>query len=504
MSLPVLEHSRLKSRNYTSWYNARKELLQHYNTCTDFTFLSCKVIPKQPLLQLQQSSLEKDVAVYEGESVTVQAQLTNISTIHITSIKVQLADNVTSYQQGLLSQEGTRPLLAYELELDMQRLPVMRMKTDIGCLNIAPDETLSLVVICYGKPGLTQGALNVEYASLPLNDITAPVDRFYTRELEIPFTFNVTACLRCRGWNLLEMPRSVEHWLRQDKRSDGRVSSDHSNLIAAFAQHGDGTTCLLELEIENLSHNQAFKAVFNSSVGNGYSTEGQLEPNTSIRMLLPISRIRLPEEQVSKRIPAPSSRQFVVDKDVLPEGELKRFWYREELLRNVKLTWHEAGSDRFGDCSLRHLRLSEGMLSTLQLSELPLTVEVRQEGELCSQDDHVRWVVKENVFTELSFSVKNLNTRQVTMSAGIEIYAAEHQTVNSLRNVIIDGSPAVLLQPLAAGQEVDRVGCFSLCFMSKGRFSIYIVLEEEGDGPTAGTVAVATARVQHSVHFNVS
>lgn len=90
------------------------------------------------------------------------------------------------------------------------------------------------------------------------------------------------------------------------------------------------------------------------------------------------------------------------------------------------------------------------------------------------------------------------------MSAGIEIYAAEHQTVNSLRNVIIDGSPDVLLQPLAAGQEVDRVGCFSLCFMSKGKFSIYIVLGEEGDGPTAGTVAVATARVQHSVHFNVS
>lgn len=69
-------------------------------------------------------------------------------------MKVQLEDNVTSYQKGLLSQEGISPLLAYEVELDMQQSPVMRVERDGDGGKVPPDGTLNLKIHCLGKPGL--------------------------------------------------------------------------------------------------------------------------------------------------------------------------------------------------------------------------------------------------------------------------------------------------------------------------------------------------------------
>lgn len=83
-----------------------------------------------------------------------QLELANTSNVHITSMKVQLEDNVSSYQKGLLSQEGISPLMAYELELDMQQYPVLRVETDLDGQKSAPDGTTAMTVHCLGKPGL--------------------------------------------------------------------------------------------------------------------------------------------------------------------------------------------------------------------------------------------------------------------------------------------------------------------------------------------------------------
>lgn len=69
MHLPLLEHSRLKSRDYESWYDTREQVLRQYNESEDFKFLSCKVVPKQPLLRLNpSSSAAADASLYEGEA----------------------------------------------------------------------------------------------------------------------------------------------------------------------------------------------------------------------------------------------------------------------------------------------------------------------------------------------------------------------------------------------------------------------------------------------------
>lgn len=74
--------------------------------------------------------------------------------MQINSVNLQVEDNVTLYQKSRLVGEGTSPLMAYELELDMQQYPVLQPETDLGDFNLAADGTFSLGLECYGKPGL--------------------------------------------------------------------------------------------------------------------------------------------------------------------------------------------------------------------------------------------------------------------------------------------------------------------------------------------------------------
>lgn len=255
--------------------------------------------------------------------------------------------------------------------------------------------------------------MQVEYANLPVNDTPAQIDRFYTRELRIPFAFSVSACLRCHRWDVIQVSRYNTAAKRQHRRnmsitSVGRALAIEEELEDNLRNLDAAFSCLLVLELENVSPRQAFEAVLTGSDTIGAKVKERIEPNTTINMLLPIQKIRLTEEHTAKSIPSLSSKQFVVGKGILPAPELERFWYREEVLRNVKLAWREVGSRRTGDSSLRRLPLTDEMLSALKFSDLPLTVDVSQNEELCSQDDKDWWGVREGIYIDLSVSLKNL------------------------------------------------------------------------------------------------
>ena len=64
-----------------------------------------------------------------------------------------------------------------------------------------------------------------------------------------------------------------------------------------------------------------------------------------LRFVIPIRKIVLDEETLSKPIPTLSDRQFVVAHSDLSHQEQRAqrelFWYREELFKCVKGRWHE-------------------------------------------------------------------------------------------------------------------------------------------------------------------
>ena len=206
--------------------------------------------------------------------------------------------------------------------------------------------------------------------------------------------------------------------------SVGRALAIEEELEDRLRNVDDQVSCLLVLEVENTSTRQAFEAMLTGSDDIGAKVKERIESNTTINLLLPMAKLRLTEEQIRQAIPSPGNKQFVVGKGILPLQELERFWYREELLRNIQLDWREVGSRRSGSCNVRHLSLSDEMLAAIKLSDLPLTIEVLQDGEACSQDDKDRWGVSEGAFVEMTLSVKNLKGRSrpsVSMSMQLRL-----------------------------------------------------------------------------------
>lgn len=76
------------------------------------------------------------------------------------------------------------------------------------------------------------------------------------------------------------------------------------------------------------------------------SSTALLETNLCVyRLVIPIKKILLDEETISRPIPTLSDRQFVVAQSSLSQAEQKAqselFWYREELFKSVQGRWHE-------------------------------------------------------------------------------------------------------------------------------------------------------------------
>jgi hypothetical protein len=66
------------------------------------------------------------------------------------------------------------------------------------------------------------------------------------------------------------------------------------------------------------------------------------------RIVVPVKKYLLSEDQLSQPIPTLSDRQFVVQKSKLSSSEAKAqrelFWYREELFKCVRGRWREVSS----------------------------------------------------------------------------------------------------------------------------------------------------------------
>lgn len=67
--------------------------------------------------------------------------------------------------------------------------------------------------------------------------------------------------------------------------------------------------------------------------------------NYACRLVIPLKKVILSEEELSRAIPALSERQFVVKKTDLSGHDLRTqrelFWYREALFNCIRGHWQE-------------------------------------------------------------------------------------------------------------------------------------------------------------------
>lgn len=65
----VVDIGRVKHSSPQVWHELKRELLEAYRCMEESTFLSCRVIPQQPLLEAREISLTHGIAMlYQGET----------------------------------------------------------------------------------------------------------------------------------------------------------------------------------------------------------------------------------------------------------------------------------------------------------------------------------------------------------------------------------------------------------------------------------------------------
>ncbi|KAF8654133.1 hypothetical protein AX16_003664 [Volvariella volvacea WC 439] len=427
-------------------------------------FLECKVVPEQPLLRIRRTSVTHGaLMLYDGEVHTIRMTLENVSSLPVDFLRLAFDDSTIAPAQLALSEGELSIFETYETEYDLIHRPVFSWDKD-QARDIEPGQKVTLTITCHGKVGCTSGTIHVSYSytQRPQQLLGAPPEVFHIRQLSWPLTVTVYQMLECFSMDILPFPAHA-----QRKTWDGqqRVGLRRDNL-----QTDDQSSwCLFSIEVRN-SYGSPFEIMFERCQEGAphATTSATIPPGSMSRILLPIKKFLLSEEQLKEPIPTLSDRQFVVAKDKLSEAEAHAqrtlFWYREELFKHVRGTWKEAGGARSGTLSLRSQRITMPMVETLRmeaaqvrmtLKAYPNNQDVAHEGE--------KYILEPNELVYLNIEVSNMSQSVIVLTLDLTIEPVEHV----VHEGVLNGLPVGRLEP---GSRVVRE--VPVCFLARGQFEV--------------------------------
>ncbi|GLB34932.1 putative transport protein Trs120 or TRAPPC9, TRAPP II complex subunit [Lyophyllum shimeji] len=434
-----------------------------------FRFLECKVVPQQPLLRIRRTSLTHGaLMLYNGEMSTIRITLENVSSLPVDFLRLIFDDSTIAPAQQALAEGELSVFDTYETEYSLIQRPVFSWNKDEVKL-IQPGQKLSLTVTCIGKVGCTNGTLHFSYGyvhrdEVPILDGSTGV--FHTRQISYPVMVTVYHMLECHNMDILAFPRHIPDG---NDAADDQLRARRETLYV----DDDGSWCLFSIEVRN-TYGLPFDVTFDR-VQDGVPpapVSVTVPPGSMSRLLIPIRKFVLSEEQLSQPIPTLSDRQFVVQKDKLSDREARTqrefFWYREHLFKCVRGRWRETGGVRFGDLSLRQQRMTLPMLETLRLET------ARVQISLVAYDDSVpssrplverdgKFYPPANEFVYLRTKITNTSSSSRVFTMDVEVEPSEHVVYEG----VLTEMPVGRLEP-GESREIDT----ALCFLVYGRFEI--------------------------------
>ncbi|KAI0703613.1 TRAPP II complex [Cytidiella melzeri] len=348
----------------------------------DTQFLQCKIVAEQPLLRIRRTSLTHGaVMLYNGERSSIRITLENVSLLPVDFIHLTFDDSTVAPAQQALTEGESSVFETYETEYDLIHRPMFTWDNKASRQDVSPGEKVVLTVSCSGKVGCTNGTIHISYAYChrPRSNLEKPPEVFHTRQLSYPVLVTVYHMLECYGLDILPYtPDMIDYAAVTDENATKRMEKP-------LQVRDPEDWCIFSIEVRN-TYGIPFEVSFEVDENDapGESTMTLVPPGSTKRVILPLRRFRLPEEQIAHPIPTLSDRQFVVSKAHLSpkEESMQRelFWYREELLKRVRGRWKENGGSRFGDLSLRQQRLALPMLSVLQVEDIRVHLCIRTYG----------------------------------------------------------------------------------------------------------------------------
>ena len=481
--------------------------------------LAISVLEPQPLLEVRSSSLSQAaIMVLEGETRRFHITLVNISQVPVDLFLVTFQDSATKQIQTAMGSKELPPAEIYEYQL--QAKPSLKLVDDDAKgrdIMILPGEPITLAIGVFGRPGLLDALIQIDYACLgvPKSEVKG---QFHTRKLLYPITITVNAGVEITRCNLLPFTSNLPPSTQPndpvkvaDKSLAYVPSSPISNsLVPGAYQLGSllsqlrfeaysNDHCLLLIDLRNIwpspltiSIDVRDKVSESSAAGNSakfaHNVHEVLQPGHISRVVLMIPRILISDPY--KPIPLlGNQRQYVVSASkTSAEAELANreiFWFRNGLLEHIRGTWKEESTGRCGDIDLRKgLRLTPRMVDSLRIDEVEVyyTVAISDTKSTASisQCSGAGFTVPTNTFTTLRTRVRNNSFEPIFMLLRLQP-SVRHQpytvALDLSKRLVWTG---LLQQPLHPAlepgetREVD-LGIVALC---AGEYEIGATVEE--------------------------
>ncbi|KAF7304920.1 hypothetical protein MKEN_01206300 [Mycena kentingensis (nom. inval.)] len=457
------------------WEKANKRTSKQLSSShkTPLRFLEFSVVPEQPLLRIRRTSVTHGaVMMYNGEMSTIRITLENVSPLPIDFLRLVFDDSTIAPAQAALASGELSVFDTYETEYDLLHRPVFSWNKD-DTKDIPPGHKLTINVNCYGKVGCTTGTIHMSYSYVnrPQNNLNPIPQVFHTRQISYPVMVTVYHMLECQGMDILPFPSYP---------SDLEESADEQY------RGSEAGWCLFSVEVRNtygLPFEVSFERIQPGAGKQRSATSTTVSPGSTSRMVIPIKKFILSEEQISQPIPTLSDRQFVVTKSKLTKeqerAQRELFWYREELFKCIRGRWREAGGTRAGDLSLRQQRMTLPMLEALRTETASIQMTLHcQEGDKAISLNVGKYYPPCCEFLLLRTKVTNLSLASAAFTIDFDLQS----------------SPDIIFQGLLREVPVGRLESgesreieTGLCFLSYGRYEISAEARTVGSDESNGT-----------------
>jgi hypothetical protein len=409
---------------------------------------SVKVIKSQPSVVIQSALLAQSaVMILEGETKSFDITLQNTSSCPVDFVLFTFQDSTTRQLQSALSNKDLLPTEIYELELQLSTKPSLRWRrhgNNPDDLKIPPGRKATFTVEVFGKPGLQDAIIQIDYCHLGTPHDNIP-ETFYTRQLSVPIMVTVNASVEVTRCDMIPLAGDFA-WLNQnhqipwnddEKSSLSPLGNGISQFTSVISRLGLGPYSsdhyLMILDLRNawpnllsvtlqVTEQPSMTDGENEASDSSSTVTGELQPGELSRFVLVLPRIFLDNPHAA--IPILNTgfrRQFVVSANKLTfEAEAasrEAFWFREELLKRVFGTWKEESTGREGRIDFRGIRLNPRMVDAMRLEDVEVTFSLspldgNAEGAV-TQTRRSKYVVRTNDFLTLSVTVHNRSSRPI-------------------------------------------------------------------------------------------
>lgn len=444
--------------------------------------LQLVVVPPQPTLSLTDISVSNGwLMLLEGEKFEFSIRLTNHSMEPVNYLSFLFWDsNIAGLNNKLnnntLSSGPTIPANeVYELEWQLLKAKTFRIlnKDEITSKYkvIPPQSDLNIDYEIVGKRGMKELKIVLDYSNK-----TGDVANSFVKSVSVLLNLLVLPGLEIIGCDLVPLLRSSLQALGTP------ATGTHSHLDRVFAfissvMESDSIDnyCLMILDIRN-NWTSTLRATL---AYDSYTTEEDIPSQKTVRLLMPIRRLRDTDGDFSQPIPSLRNKQFVKNYFISEEEDArmrKTFWMRHAVLERLTGLWTSVGADlRKGVLDTRQIRFTPGMARVLVVDGVELHHEVLLGGQVL---DGTTVKVGLQQFYTLRTRITNKCKHPVHGVLRHSPFPAASSTrapPTIDRRILVNGVLQQHMEPLAPNESVQVDLAFTV--LEKGMYEWGVVLD---------------------------